>query len=53
MPIFFANLWQTQNISIMCGTSNSSVDPRITYVKMVIMVKGCLLQILVSQAKLV
>ena len=28
---FFANLWQTQNISIMCGMSNSSVVPRITY----------------------
>ena len=31
MPIFFANLWQTQNISIMCGMSNSSVVPRIEY----------------------
>ena len=31
MPILFANLWQTQNISIMCGTSNSSVVPRIMH----------------------
>ena len=32
MPIFFANVWQIQNISTMCGTSNSSVVPRIAYV---------------------
>ena len=31
MPILFANFWQTQNITIMCGMSNSSVVPRITY----------------------
>ena len=31
MPIFFANLWHMWNISIMCGMSNSSVDPRIRY----------------------
>ena len=29
MPIFIANLWQTWNISIMCGMSNSSVVTRI------------------------
>ena len=32
MPIFFANLWQMKDISIMCGMSNSSVVPRIKYV---------------------
>ena len=32
MPILFANVWQIQNISIMCGMSNSSVSPKITYV---------------------
>ena len=32
MPVFFANLWQVKNISIMCGMSNSSVVPRIMHV---------------------
>ena len=32
MPAFFANLWQMQSISTMCGMSNSSVDPTIEYV---------------------
>ena len=33
MPIFFSNFRQMWNISsIVCGTSNCSVDPRIKYV---------------------
>ena len=32
MPVFFANLWQVKNISIMCGMNNSSVAPRIMMV---------------------
>ena len=47
MPIFFSNFRQMWNISsIVCGTSDCSVDPMFTMV-----MQRCLL-ILVSQAKI-
>ena len=36
MPIFFASLWQTQNISIMFGMSNSSVVPRMLHAELLV-----------------
>ena len=33
MCIFFENFWKVQKISIMCGTSNNNIVPRIKYVR--------------------